>query len=448
MATSERRQRRDFLKRSLAVGGGLMTAGCWSSLPASGSDSPNEKLNLAAIGTAARAAADIAGCQTENIVALCDVDANSLDKAAGTYQQARKYVDFRVMLEKEADRIDGVIIGTPDHTHAPAASMALQMGKPVYCEKPLTHTVYEARRLAQLAAENGCVTQMGNQIHSGDNYRRVVEIVESGTIGPVREAHVWVGVDYAGGTLLTDKPKPAHVNWDLWLGPAPKRPYVEANIRGKHETVHPFHWRWFWDYGTGGFGDFGCHYMDLAHWALHLRYPTSIQASGPAVDPVATTAGLVVEYEYPAREELPPVRLTWYDGGKRPAILASLKDRSGNPLDWKSGQLFIGEKGMVLSNYGNHVLIPNDPDDELLPPEPYIPKSLGQHQEWIHAIKTSGPTTCNFDYAGALTEAVMLGVVAYRSGETLQWDGDNFQLQNSAAAQHLLHKEYRDGWTI
>ena len=453
MPTDLRHPRRDFLRAGLGTGAALMIGGggrLASAAESSGEDSsPNEKLNLAAIGTAARAAADIAGCRSENIVALCDIDADSLEKAGQTYRQARRYEDFRVMLEKESERIDGVIIGTPDHTHAPAAAMALRMGKPVYCEKPLTHTVYEARRLAELAAEHGCVTQMGNQIHSGDNYRRVVEIVESGTIGPVREVHVWVGVDYAGGRLVTDRPRPRHVNWDLWLGPAEKRPYVEAEIRGTPETVHPFHWRWFWDFGTGGLGDFGCHYIDLAHWALRLRHPTSIKASGPAVDPVATTSGLVVEYDYPARDEWPPVRLTWYDGGKRPAILDGLRHPvSGEPLNWGSGQLFVGERGMVLSNYGNHVLIPNASADELTPPEPYIPSSLGQHQEWIHAIKTDGQTTCNFDYAGALTEAVMLGVVAYRSGETLDWDGEDFRLNNSQAARDLLHKPYRQGWTL
>jgi predicted dehydrogenase len=351
------------------------------------------------------------------------------------------------MLEREDNNIDAVIVASPDHTHAPAAAMALRLGKHTYCEKPLTHTVYEARKLAELAAEKELVTQMGTQIHAGDNYRRVVELVESGTIGPIRECHVWVGVNYAGGKLMK-KENPAGVDWDLWLGPAPKRDYVECAINGKHETVHPFHWRWFWDYGSGGLGDFGCHYMDLAHWALKLRHPTSVTAIGPDRDNEATTAGLVVKYEYPARGDLPPVKLTWYDGGRKPEVLSTFKDSDGKPLDWDSGQLFIGQHGAIVSNYGAHLLLPADRADSFQRPEPYIPSSIGHHKEWIEAIKSGGPTTCNFDYSGALTEAVLLGVVSYRSGEAIQWDATNLHVTNSPGAQQMIHKDYRQGWTL
>lgn len=445
---TNRYNRRDFLGQSLVVGGTLAAGMHVNPSTVFASNSSTEKLNIAAIGTVNRAGADIAGCASENIVALADVDTNHLGKAGGTYKRARKYRDFRVMLEKEADKIDAVIVGTPDHTHAPAAAMALRMGKHVYCEKPLTHTVYEARTLSNLAKQKNLVTQMGSQIHAGDNYRRVVELVQTGTVGKISEVHVWVGVKYDGGRLLTDKPKPASVDWDLWLGPSPKRTYVEATINGKHETVHPFHWRWFWDYGTGGLGDFGCHYMDLPHWALKLKHPTSIAATGPKVLLDATTAGIVVQYEYPARGDMPPVTMHWYDGGRQPKIASTLKDKNGNPLNWGSGQLFVGEKGMILSNYGSHLLLPADKAADFKRPDPFIPKSIGHHKEWINAIKTGGTTTCNFDYSGALTEAVLLGIVSYRSGQKLKWDAKNLKVTNAPAAQQLIHKEYRKGWTL
>ena len=415
--------------------------------PARASNSTLEKLNIAAIGTGNRAAANISGCASQNIVALADIDANFLGACGEKYQQTRKYRDFREMLEREGDKVDAVIVATPDHTHAPAAAMAMHMGKHTYCEKPLTHTVYEARKLAELAAAKGLVTQMGTQIHAGDNYRRVVELVESGTIGEIRECHVWVGVNYSGGKLLA-KSKPTYVDWDLWLGPANKREYIESTINGEHQTVHPYHWRWFWDYGNGGLGDFGCHYMDLAHWALKLRHPTSVSATGPEPEDEASTAGLIVKYKYPARGKLPPVDLTWYDGGKRPPMLSSYRGPDGEPLNWGSGQLFIGQHGAIVSDYSKHLLLPIYRATDFARPEPYIAPSLGHHNEWIDAIKNSGMTTCNFDYAGALTEAVLLGVASYRSGESLEWNAEQLRVTNSSAAQTWIHKEYRRGWTL
>ncbi|MCP4175697.1 MAG: Gfo/Idh/MocA family oxidoreductase [Fuerstiella sp.] len=444
---SDRLSRRNFLTSSAVSGGALATAWHVNPTAVTASNSSLEKLNIAAIGTGNRAAADIAGCASQNIVALADIDSNFLGAAGEKYKGARRYTDFRVMLETEGDKLDAVIVGTPDHTHAPAAAMAMRMGKHTYCEKPLTHTVYEARKLAELAAENNLVTQMGTQIHAGDNYRRVVEAIQSGTIGPVREVHVWVGVDYSGGKLVRKSP-PRGVDWDLWLGPAQKREYVESTINGKHETVHPFHWRWFWDYGSGGLGDFGCHYMDLAHWALKLKHPSTVAATGPNRNDEATTSGIVVKYEYPARDDHPPVNLTWYDGGKKPDVLSSYKDQNGKPLDWGGGQLFVGERGAIISNYSSNLLLPKNDGDQLQRPEPYIPKSIGHHNEWIEAINTGGSTTCNFDYSGALTEAVLLGVVSYRSGASLNWDAKNLRVTNSKTAQDMIHKEYRNGWTL
>ncbi|MCO6457640.1 MAG: Gfo/Idh/MocA family oxidoreductase [Pirellulaceae bacterium] len=402
--------------------------------------SPNERLNLASIGVLGRAGGNLSAVASQNIVALADVDAGFLDQAAARYPQTRKYRDYREMLEREADKLDGVLVSTPDHSHAPAAAMALRLKLPVYCEKPLTHTVYEARTLANLAAAGKLATQMGTQIHAGDNYRRVVELVQGGVIGPVRRAHVWAGAQYSGATFTLGTAAPDSLNWDLWLGPASERPYSEG--------VHPFKWRSFWDYGTGALGDFGCHYMDLAHWALRLRHPTTIAAQGPPYDPVSTPAWCIVDYEYPARGDLPPVHLTWYDSGRRPDILATLKDSAGQPLNWNSGQLFIGDEGMILSDYSRHVLLPAEKFADFQPPPASIPASVGHHREWIEAIRQGTPTTCNFDYSGALTEAVLLGTVAYRSGKKLEWDAENLRVTNAPDAQQFIHKEYRKGWTL
>lgn len=437
--------RRRFMARSLAASGSVLSASALGGFhvnptPAAASDSPNERLNLAAVGAAGQAAANIAACRSENIIAIADVDEQLLEKGAAGYGDARRYRDFRVMLEQEADKIDAVLVGTPDHTHAPAAAMAMRMNKHVYCEKPLAHTVQEARVLAGLAKSNQLVTQMGTQIHAGANYRRVVELIRAGAIGTVSHVHVWAAVDYSGGKYTAGTPAPAHLDWDLWLGPAAERPYSEG--------IHPFHWRRFWDFGSGGLSDLGCHYMDLPHWALELRGPVTVQARGPAVDPVSPPSWLVVDYQYPQRGDLPPVKLTWYDGDKRPEQLATLSDAEGKPLDWRSGVLFVGSDGMLISDYGRHLLLPTDQFADYRRPDPTIADSIGHHAEWLNAIRSGGPTTCNFDYSGALSEAVMLGVVAYRSGETLQWDAEHLRVTNSDAAQQFISKEYRKGWEI
>jgi predicted dehydrogenase len=438
--------RRQFLGRSAAA---AVVLGSPRPLSSAQSGSALDRLNIASIGVHNRAAGNLKGVASENIVALVDIDQEFLDAAGETWPNARRYRDYRVMLEKEAEKIDAVLVSTPDHTHAPAVSMALQMKKHVYCEKPLTHTIYEARKLAELAAENGLVTQMGTQVHAEENYRLVVELVRSGAIGEIREVHVWVNVDYSGRRMITGRPRPGHVDWDLWLGPAMARPYCESfKEDGSVVGVHPFNWRWFWDYGTGSLGDFGCHWIDLPHWALDLKHPTRVWADGPAPLLESTSSGVVVTYEYPARGSLPPVTLKWYDGGKRPDLLAGFKDPEGQPLDPDRGQLFVGSEGMILSNYSEHMLLPVEKFAGFKRPDPFIPRSPGHHQEWIQAIKTGGTANCNFDYSGALTEAVLLGVVAYRSGRTIEWDARSLRITNSAAAQQLLHKEYRKGWTL
>ena len=405
-----RHSRRRFLQTSLATG--VAFAG-YHVHPGQAAEvsSPNERLNIAAIGATGRAGANVSEVSTQNLIAIADVDSDRLDKGSAKFPAARKYRDYRVMLEKEAEHIDAVLVGTPDHSHAPAAAMALRLGKHVYCEKPLTHTVHEARTLAKLAQEKNLVTQMGTQIHAQDNYRRVVELIESGAIGKVQEVHVWASAVYTGAKFTTGTKAPDNLDWDLWLGPATERPYSEG--------VHPFDWRRFWDYGTGSLDD---------------------------------------EYEYPARGDLPPVKLTWYDSGRKPELATTLErqrplDVNGKPFvndkgTIPSAQLFVGEKGLILSNYTQRCTLPAASDGEIKIPEPYIPASIGHHAEWLNAIKNGGPTTCNFDYSGALTESVLLGTVAYRAGEKIEWDSENLQVKNSEKAQHLVHKEYRKGWTL
>lgn len=407
--------------------------------PAVASNSPNERLNLACVGATNRAGANIAALKSQNIVAIADIDSALLDKGCAPYSGVRKYKDFRVMLEKESEKIDAVVVGTPDHTHAPAAAMAMRLGKHCYCEKPLTHTVKEARVLSELATAKKLKTQMGTQIHSLDNYRRVVEAVQGGLIGTVKEAHVWSNAQYTGAKLVPAE-KPKNVDWDLWLGPAAEREYCKG--------IHPFNWRRYWDYGTGALGDFGCHFMDLTHWALKLRYPTRVEARGNPLDPVTPPAWCIVDYHFPERENMPPVHLTWYDGGKRPDKLAELKDKNGKPLNWAAGQLFVGSKGMILSNYSNHILLPEEKFVDAKRPKQWIPKSIGHHNEWVDAIKNDKTTTCNFDYSGALSECVLLGVASFRSQQPIEWDAENLKVKNDRGAQAFIHKEYRKGWTL
>ncbi len=427
-------KRRDFL-RTAGASAGLLASGVWRELAAAESASPNAKLHIACVGTANRAAANIKGVADENIVALCDVDRTYLDRAKGQFPDARTYVDYREMLDKEADKIDAVVVGTADHHHALPSLTAIRAGKHVYCEKPLTHTVRESRLLAEAAAEKGVATQMGTQIHAGENYRRVVEIVQAGTLGDVKEVHVWVGKNWGGG----DRPEggqepPETLSWDLWLGPAPERPFWPGRY-------HPGQWRRWWDFGGGTIGDMACHFMDLPFWALKLRHPASCEAEGPEVHPETCPMGLIVRYEFPEREGLPPVKFTWYDGNLIPREVAGERVPG-------SGVMFVGSEGHMFADYNSYRLFPADKFANFQPPEPTIPRSIGHHAEWIKACKDGSPTTCNFDYSGALTEAVLLGNVAYRVGQKLQWDAKSLKATNCPAADALVSKQYRAGWEV
>jgi len=431
-----RQSRREFLGRSALAGtalaGAALGGGVWSSLALAESNSPNEKLNIGCIGTANQARFSIENVSRENIVAACDIDDNYLAKMISDFPKAKKYNDFRKLLEQPG--IDAVVVAVPDHIHAPATAAALHLGKHVYCEKPLTHTVFEARTIAELAAKAKVATQMGTQIHAGDNYRRVVEAIQSGAIGRVKEVHTWAGRSWGGGNRPTDTPPvPPTIHWDLWLGPAPKRPYNPIYL--------PARWRGWWDFGGGNIGDMACHHMDLPFWALGLRHPATIEAEGPALNPETCSLGLIVRYEYAATNDRPDLKLTWYDGDKIPPTI------HGHPTGG-GGNLFVGEKGMLWSDYDSHHLYPEKDFADYKPPKPSIPSSIGHHAEWLLACKTGSPTTCNFGYAGPLTEAVLLGNVAYRTGKRLEWDAEKLQATNCPEAERFLRNKYRERWTL
>lgn len=433
--------RRQFIQASAAAGAGVWVAGRGAWAQGVPSTSPNEKLNVGFIGISGRGGDDLRETFTTgmvNVAALCDVDDRHLDRELKSHPKAQTYNDFRKLLEQKD--IDAVVIGTPDHTHAVAAAAALRLGKHVYCEKPLTHTVHEARVVTQLAAQYKRCTQMGTQIHAGGNYRRVVELVKSGAIGAIGEVHVWCSTRWsADKPPVGEDPVPPALHYDLWVGPAPFHPYNRAYL--------PASWRRYWAYGDGTLGDMACHYTDLPFWALDLRHPSRISAhaDGPA-DPDCAPEQLRVTWEYEARGNLSPVKLTWYDGGLRPPLFA---EWGLNPK-WSSGVMFIGAKGNLFADYGQHHLYPEQDFKGFQPPPKSIPDSIGHHKEWVTACLKDDwqGTTCRFEYSGALTEAVLLGNVAYRAGQDLAWDAEAFRITNSPAAQQLLHYEYRKGWEL
>jgi len=439
--------RRRFLKTAATTGAATFAAPAFVR-----GRNLNDKLNLAIIGVGGRGGSNLGNVASENIVALCDVHQPSIDKAAQKFPKARQVNDFRKLYD-HANEFDAVVVSTCEHTHAFATMPALEMGKHVYCEKPLTHNVWEARMIRQAAAKANVATQMGIQIHAGDNYRRVVELIQSGSIGPIREVHVWVSrawgwqasqeeaTRHKDIVFAQDRPTethtpPAGLDWDLWLGPAPARPFNNVYVPG------PKWYRW-WDFGNGTMSDLGSHWLDLPFWALQLQSPLTIEALGVAPNSEIAPASMSVDYEYGQRGDLPPVKVSWYQGTEKPAIWKS----AGIP-QWSSAALFVGDEGMLLSDYGKHMLLPEEKFADFQRPEPFIPKSLGHHAEWIHACKTGEPTTCNFEYSGWLTEANHLGNVAYRVGKKLQWDAKNLKASNAPEAEPLIRRQYRPGWKL
>jgi predicted dehydrogenase len=431
--------RRQFLRASAVV---LVSGPFVSRRVLAESKSANERLNLAIVGAANKGWHNVEQLTSENMVALCDVDSNYLAQAATVYPKATQYRDYRKMLEAEQSKIDAVVVSTADHVHAPATAAALDLGKHVYCEKPLTHTVKEARVVAELAKRKRLATQMGTQIHAGTNYRRVVEIVRSGVLGNITEVYTWCNKGWGNGKFEAwDKPVPANLDWDLWLGPAKQRPYSP--------NIHPANWRRFWEYGSGTFGDMACHIMDLPFWALELRHPSAVTCEGPEVDPVGTPGWVKATYEFAPSGGKSGITLYWSDGGAHFDTVSKSNDYDGKPLsDWGLGVLFVGEKGKLAADYGRWQLLPQDAFSGFKAPDSTIPDSIGHWAEWTQACKTGSPTLCNFDYSGALSEAVLLGTVAFRAKQRLEWDAQQLKAKNCDAADQFITKEYRAGFGV
>lgn len=417
----------------------------------------SERLQLAGIGIGGQGSHDLAELESENIVALCDVDSQYAAPVFARYPKAKQYADYRMMLD-ELPEIDGVVIATPDHTHACIALDAMRRGKHVYCEKPLTHSVWEARQLGEAARKYNVATQMGNQGQASEETRRLQEMIADNAIGPVREAHVWTdrpskglfdvywpqGVERPADTPAT----PATLNWDLWLGPAPERPYNAAYL--------PFRWRGWWDFGTGALGDIGCHALDPVFRALKLGHPTTVEASSTRVNVETYPLASMVTYHFPARGDMPELKLVWYDGGLRPPRPAELE---ANVTMGANGHLLIGDKGKILNlntpTRRGYSLIPETRAQEYGDPPRTLSRSIGHYQEWIEACKGGPKAGSNFDWAAPLTEVVLLGNVALRpelrdelTQHNLAWNGPELRFTNSETANRFLRREYRTGWTL
>jgi predicted dehydrogenase len=384
-------------------------------------------------------------CAGENVVALCDIDDKRLDRAAAHFPQARTYFDFRKLLETEKD-LDAAVVSTPDHCHALPSVMAMNLGLHVYCEKPLTHSVHEARVVTETAARQKVITQMGTQTSTSENNMRAVELIQAGAIGRVREVHIASGPPvWPQGDPRPEYTDtvPSHVKWDLWIGPAPMRPYVsvyrEGRFKGK-PVYHPFAWRGWWDFGTGKFGDQCCHQCNVVFWALGLGAPSSVvvESSAPVTDGFPDWE--IIRFQFPARGDQPPLKMVWYDGDKViPRELFVEEPKAGGPL-------FIGEKGQLLVN--PPTLLPRKQFADYQRPEPKDWGRVEVHQDWLKGIKTGQQPGCNFAYSGPMAEALLLGNVALRVGQRIEWDADKFEVTNCPEANQFIRRDYRTGWSL
>ena len=448
--TSKTISRRGFIGTSAAALAGF-TIVPGHAVSGLGHIAPSDKLNIAGVGIGGMGRSNLVNvAKTENIVALCDVDwGEPTARVFKTYPGAKQYKDYRNMLDKQKE-IDAIIVATSDHTHAVISMDAMRRGKHVFTQKPLTHTVYEAKILAKAAKEYKVATQMGNQGQAADGPRRLREMIWDGVIGPVREVHVWTDRPNNGlfrtywpqgvSRPAETPPTPEILDWDLFVGPATMRPY--------HPAYHPFRWRGWWDFGTGALGDIGCHSLDPIFRGLKLKYPASVQAVSTLVNTETYPSGSIVRYEFPAREGMPPVSLTWYDGGLRPLLIPELEP--GMKMG-EGGTLYVGDKGKIL----NDKILPVSLRESYKAPAPYIPSSPGHEEEWILACKGGAQAGADFEWAGPLTETVLLGNIALRNevkeklgGEVMIWDPDKFSFTNMPEADRFLHCEYRKGWNL
>ncbi len=458
-----RSNRREFLKQTSLAGVGFWVAG--GVAPAQ-SKSANERINIACIGVGGKGSSDTdqAGI-VGNIVALCDIDDHHLQGKTGRFPKAKVYNDFRKMFDEMAKGIDAVTVSTPDHTHAVASLMAMMLGKHVYCQKPLTHTVHEARLMRQTAAKQKVCTQMGNQGSAENGLREAVEVIQSGAIGPVREAHVWTNRPIwpqapRVRTRPPSAPVPSYVHWDLWLAAAPVRPYAvyPKDIDNGRPAYHPFAWRGWWDFGTGALGDMACHTANMAFRALKLGYPTSVQSENEEVNPETYPGWATITWEFPARGNMPPVKLFWYEGHKNGQKNLPPKEllKGQNPPG--SGSLLVGDKGILYSpnDYGaRYVLLPEKDFAGYKKPAPRLPHNgkgdLGMKMEWVEAIKSGKPDHAysNFNFAAMLTETILLGNVAMHfRGQKLAWDGPGMKFTNVADANRYVSIPHRKGWEL
>jgi predicted dehydrogenase len=451
--------RRQFLKTT-TLAASAVTILPRHVLGGAGRKAPSEKLNIAGVGVGGMGKNNLRACASENIVALCDVDANYAAKVFATYPQAKVYRDFRQMLDQQKD-IEAVIVATPDHTHAPIAMAAMRAGKHVYVQKPLTHSVFEARALTEAAREHKVTTQMGNQGHSGDGTRLVCEWIRAGVIGPVREVHVWTNRPVWPQGIEVGRPKetppvPNGLDWDLWIGPAPLRPY--------HPCYVPGTWRAWCDFGTGALGDMGCHILDAPFWALGLKYPISVEATISAYWEAEWKQtppqnenyprSSIVRYRFRVRGNSPPVNLTWWDGGLNPPRPEGLEPDEVLG-DGDGGSVFIGETGVLICGcYGRNPRVFPAEKMQGLPRSPQklerVPGSIDGHEkDWVRACKDGKPASTSFDYAGPLSEAVLMGNLAVRfPNRLLLWDGEKMKVTNEPAADAYVRRQYREGWSL
>ncbi len=456
--------RRNFLGTGAAGLGYFFTATAASA--ARTSRKPNETLRFASIGVGGKGSSDVDNVsKLGEIIAICDIDDKMLDEKQAKNKataSARRFHDYRKMLDTIGKEIDAVTVSTPDHNHALASLMAIRMGKHVYCQKPLTHTVFEARVLAEAARKYKVCTQMGNQGSAENGLRRAVELVQSGIIGNIREAHVWTNRPvWPQAPEITKRPDkadvwPNSIHWDPFLGGAKLRPYVA-------KVYHPFAWRGWWDFGTGAIGDMACHTANMAFRALKLAHPTTISAESGEVNPETYPAWARVNYGFPAREDMPPVTITWYEGHKDGKLVLPPEELLAKVLhkDEKlkdSGSILVGDKGILFSpdDYGAEFRITPHGLAEgknLKSPE-RLPSNGGGDQgmknEWVEAIKANKPEIAysNFDIASLLTEAFLLGNIAIKTGKKLDWDGPGLKVTNVPEANKLVQTEYRRGWEV